>query len=66
MTNKGQVGEDTVYFFETPKGMVARGGNRRGGTRWEGGGERGGVKFLSSTTFPTLKEGARACLFRFF
>ena len=38
MTNKGQVGEETVYFFETLKGMVAWGGNRRGGTRWEGGG----------------------------
>ena len=30
MTNKGQVGEETVYFFETLKGMVAWGGNRRG------------------------------------
>ena len=32
MTNKGQVGEETVYFFETLKGMVAwgGGGNRRG------------------------------------
>ena len=44
MTNKGQVGEETVYFFETPKGMVARGGNRRGGLGGREGGERGAVK----------------------
>ena len=42
MTNKGQVGEETVYFFETLKGMVAWGGNRRGGLGGREGG-RGGA-----------------------
>ena len=31
MTNKGQVGEETVYLFETLKGMVAWGGGEIGG-----------------------------------
>ena len=43
MTNKGQVGEDMFTFLKLLRGWSHGGGNRRGGTRWEGGGGRGGA-----------------------